>query len=403
MKRLFLIIVLILLSIGCKPISKSEPSPETREVVEEASEDASEEPVESVEESVEESDEESAEGVMVENSDQKDNYIKMPIFFATDRNYNQTLAIDKQLGGERGEKIRYGFCNVSIPFSHKVGEIERPRWWRLEFKEDPDKHVVIHKVAVLEENTFFSLLSNRVSISTKKKSFLFVHGYNTSFAEAAQRTAQISYDLSFDGAPVFYSWPSAAKTSAYIKDEANIEWAQTNIRNFLNDYIEKSGVEEIYLIAHSMGNRGLTRAIIDLIASKPELKSKIKEIILAAPDIDADVFKRDIAPQMVSEINKPITLYASSEDVALKASKEIHGSPRAGDTNQGVVLVRGIETVDASAISTSFLGHSYFADTPSIISDIFDLITKGERAGSRSGLEEVRAQNDIYWKVITPE
>ena len=177
---------------------------------------------------------------------------------------------------------------------------------------------------------------------------------------------------------------------------------RANIENFLNDYIEKSGSEEIYLIAHSMGNRGLTTAIVDLISSKPELKNKIKEIILAAPDIDAAVFKRDIGPQMVSEINKPITLYASSEDVALKASKEIHGNPRAGDTNQGVVLVRGIETVDASGISTSFLGHSYFADTPSIISDIFDLITNGKRAASRSRLEEVSFQNDIYWKVIPP-
>ena len=166
------------------------------------------------------------------NRDEKDNYTKMPIYFATDRNYDRTLPIDKQLGGERGEKIRYGFCDVSIPLGHEVGEIERPRWWRLEFKENPDKHVVVHKVAVLEKNNFFSLLSDRVGISTKKKSFLFVHGYNTSFVEAAKRTAQIAYDLSFDGAPVFYSWPSAAETSAYIKDEANIEWAQSKYREF---------------------------------------------------------------------------------------------------------------------------------------------------------------------------
>ena len=90
---------------------------------------------------------------------------------------------------------------------------------------------------------------------------------------------------------------------------------------------------------------------------------------------------------MVSLVQKPITLYVSADDVALKASKTLHGYPRAGDSGDGIVLINGIETIDATGIDTSFLSHSYFADTTSIISDIFDLIKTGKRAMSRKRLK----------------
>ena len=155
-----------------------------------------------------------------------------------------------------------------------------------------------------------------------------------------------------------------------------------------------------YLVAHSMGNRGLTHAIVQVMKNHPDLRNKIKEIILAAPDIDADVFKNEIAPQMVAETKKPITLYVSADDLALKASKLLHGNPRAGDAGEKMVIVDGVETIDASGIDTSFLSHSYFADTNSIISDIFDIIQSGQRALDRKRLSLIKLKNNIfYWKV----
>ena len=326
-------------------------------------------------------------------------FIKMPVYFATDRNDTKNTDVNSRFGGKRGS-LQYGLCMVSIPHDHKIGEIERPSLWRLEFSEDPKKHVVLQDIKLLDKDTYFKKLLTNIKKSPKKSTFLFVHGYNVSFTDAAKRTAQISCDLLFKGEAVFYSWPSQASTAAYTVDEANIEWAQTNIKNFLEDYLTRSEAEEIYLVAHSMGNRGLTKAIVSLISEKPELKSKIKEIILAAPDIDADVFKRDIAPQMVSKIQKPITLYVSSDDMALQASRQVHGSSRAGDSGKSIVLVKGIETIDASGIDTSLLSHSYFAETTSIIADIFDLIKTGHRALQREKLKLIKLNEQVYYKVI---
>jgi esterase/lipase superfamily enzyme len=62
------------------------------------------------------------------------------------------------------------------------------------------------------------MFAARVNKSGKKSAFIFVHGYNVTFEDAARRTAQMSYDLSFDGAPVFYSWPSQGSLGDYLKD-----------------------------------------------------------------------------------------------------------------------------------------------------------------------------------------
>lgn len=325
-------------------------------------------------------------------------FVKLPIYFGTDRDYDKAADINDAFGTERSH-LKYGIVNVSIPHDHRVGELESPSIWKFEFSEDPAKHIMIHDVALLDRQKFFNKLASDIKKSDKKSTFLFVHGYNTSFSDAAKRTAQISYDLKFDGKAVFFSWPSQASTYKYGKDEENIEWSRKNLKLFLEDYLSKSEAEDIYLVAHSMGNRGLTKAIVEVLKDHPELNSKIKEIILAAPDIDADVFKNEIAPQMISTAKKPITLYVSADDLALKASKLLHGNPRAGDAGEKMVLLKGIETIDATGIDTSFLSHSYFADTNSIISDIFDIIKSGQRALKRKRLSIVKLNNDTYWKV----
>ncbi|KQC34577.1 hypothetical protein AAU57_08390 [Nonlabens sp. YIK11] len=288
---------------------------------------------------------------------------------------------------------------MTIPYTHKVGQIESPSLLRFEINEDPNKHIVLQNIIPLKESSFFNLMARGVSLSRKRKTFMFIHGYNVSFADAAKRTAQMKHDLKFDGEAVLYSWPSQAATSAYTIDENNIRWSTSNIKNFLEDYITKSKAEEIYLIAHSMGNRGLTDALVDLIKEKSHLASKIKEIILAAPDIDAAIFKRDIAPQMVSSIKKPITLYVSADDVALEASKALHGRARAGDAEYGVMLVDGVETIDATGVDTSFLSHSYFAETKSILDDLITVIGSGLRAQLRSKLIKVTTADGVYWKI----
>ena len=200
--------------------------------------------------------------------------------------------------GERGT-LELGSCEVSIPKRHEVGELESPSVLRLEFSEDPSRHVVLLKVQPVPADVFYADLRSSVERSTRKSAFVFVHGYNFSFDEAARRTAQIAYDLKFDGVPIFFSWPSQGGIWGYTIDETNVAWTVPHLRQFLTDVASQSGAKQIHLIAHSMGNRALTSAMRDLSFLPESARPKFNEVVLTAPDIDAEVFKYDIAPAVV--------------------------------------------------------------------------------------------------------
>ena len=119
------------------------------------------------------------------------------------------------------------------------------------------------------------------------------------------------------------------------------------------------------------------------------------EIILAAPDIDADTFKDEIAPRIIAAESPTthLTLYASSKDEALLASKKFHGYARAGDAGDLQLILTGLEYIDASSVDTGFLGHSYYGDNRSVIADIHYLIDGHVRACKRFSLKEIHLAN----------
>jgi esterase/lipase superfamily enzyme len=94
------------------------------------------------------------------------------------------------------------------------------------------------------------------------------------------------------------------------------------------------------------------------------------------------------------------TIYAASSDVALMASKVVHGFKRVGDTSGGVFIYPGLETIDASsaASATRGYGHAYVVDSASVMNDIRSIIERKGPAKSR-GLSEVGASPNLHWRL----
>lgn len=325
----------------------------------------------------------------------KRNYATVRTFYATDRNRTGAAEPKEMYGPERSE-LSYGTADVSIPRKHKPGELESPSIWRLEFRENPERHVVLLAANSMPRDAYFAELARSVAAARRPSAFVFVHGYNVTFEDAARRTAQISYDVGFDGVPVFYSWPSQGTTAGYPRDEESIQLTMPNLRRFLEDFFDRSAAQDVYLVAHSMGNRALTTVLGQLVEARPQVRSRLKEIILSAPDINVDIFREQVYPAL-AKAGRPITLYASSEDVALAASKRFHGYARLGDSRPAPVLLTGMETIDATGVDVSFLAHSYFAESSPVISDLRTLILNGMRAAERTGLSAVRTGPLPYW------
>lgn len=330
--------------------------------------------------------------------EENEGYKVVGVFYATDRKRTGAPEPNDMYGGDRGE-LAYGLARVSIPREHRMGTLEAPSIFRLEFSETPESHVVLLSAVETPVDEFYAQVGARVRASAGRNAFIFVHGYNVSFRDAARRTAQMSYDLGFDGAPAFYSWPSQGSFESYFVDETNVEWTRPHLKQFIREFTERSGADNIFLVAHSMGNRALTTAIKELMSESPQFRAKIREVILAAPDIDADIFRRDIAPFIVTDPTS-VTLYASSNDQALKASRRFHGYQRIGDSTGGIPVIKGIDMIDSTDVVTDLIGHAYYAESKSIVTDMFALI-RGERTfAKRPYLKEVPEQPDRYWKFI---
>lgn len=293
--------------------------------------------------------------------------------------------------------LELGACEVSVPPDHRVGEIESPSIIRLEFREDPEKHVVLQEVTLREEKAFYDELNSCVASSARKQVFVFIHGYNVSFEGAVKRTAQIAHDLKFDGAPICYSWPSLGGLTDYSKDESNVTWTVTRLESFLKRVVDDSGATSVHLIAHSMGNRALVQALERMAFGQTGPEPVFGQVIMAAPDVDAGEFHDRYAPS-VTRMARHVTLYASTNDQALVASTRVHGHTRAGLSGEHLVVVAGVDTVDVSPIDTSLIGHSYYGDNPTMIQDLQALVELGKPAADREWLERIaRSPSLAYW------
>jgi esterase/lipase superfamily enzyme len=342
-------------------------------------------------------------GQPVLDSSGKLRYHVMRVFYATNRKATGTQAPDEHFGGDRGS-LAFGVVNVALPRTHEVGQLEAPSILRLEFSADPDKHVMLQTLTPMSTSAWRAEVAKHATELGNPGILVFVHGYNSSFSDAARRAGQLAFDLRFAGSTVLFSWPSRGETLEYTVDEQAAEWSVPDMKEVLGSLATLAPNTPIYVIAHSMGNRVLTRGFKEMIASDPSRRVPFKQIVLAAPDIDADVFKREIAPAILGA-GPRFTLYASSNDKALAASRGVHGGyVRLGESGRDLVVLQGLDTVDASAVSTEFLGHSYFGDSGTVMSDLKYVIRKSlpPEQRERFVLERVKdAAIGLYWRFRT--
>jgi esterase/lipase superfamily enzyme len=338
----------------------------------------------------------------------------VPIFFGTDRT-EQPGFKRIEFNAGRGDTLILGKAVVTVPKAHRnKGEVNRPSWWDLlqfknPWKEDPTVHFTIPDGGITvygSEAEFVAGAKEHMAEAGDYKDhvFVFIHGFNTSFDNALYRTAQIAYDLGSNDTPFgtafLYSWPSAGEVIDYPGDFDSARFTVDHLKSFLQMIIKKTGAKHVHLIAHSMGNFPLVTALHEF-ASKHGEAPKLSEVILAAPDIDAKEFKQ-LADKM-GAIAKGVTLYASSKDGAMQLSRNVHSKEwRAGDVlPTGPVIVKGIESIDISNISTDWLAlnHSTYAESKELLNDIWQLMSVDKHPPDARNVNlQIKFEgNDKYW------
>ncbi|MCV0396890.1 MAG: alpha/beta hydrolase [Rhizobiaceae bacterium] len=289
--------------------------------------------------------------------------------------------------GRRSQTEGFARVLVSIPPVHEPGKLERPRRGPV----DPAIHFAAREVRIFETGSEFARSVRSDVADGGDRVLVFVHGYNTRFAEAVCRVSQIAQDADYDGAVVLFTWASAGRLVDYVYDQNSASAARDSLEETLR-MLAGTGAKRIDLIAHSMGNWVALEALRQLaISGDRDLGGKLGDVVLAAPDVDLDVFRSQMA--RYGTPGKPFFVMVSGDDRALDLSRFIAGNrPRLGGdyADAGQIAELGLIVVDVTSVSGGdSLNHTKFADNPVLVRLLGDRLRDDSSLGAdERGVED---------------
>ena len=317
-------------------------------------------------------------------------YLRSTVLYATSR-ARQGSSFSSEL--RAGNTVEFGVARVTIETSHGISTGNLPNASFVP-RADAGKGPELTTLNGFEE---FRTRIHNASISSTgpRRVLLFVHGFNTSFESALERTVLVSSELQSSVVPITYSWPSAGSIRKYSHDEEVVSASAEAFEGFLKQIIRNSPFR-IVVVCHSMGARQVTTALSDLAKEKVDT-SKLDNIVFVAADIFTSEFQSHWVT-MAALKNVKYSFYASDSDFVLKCSFLKHDAPRLGNVDSNIWPPPGAYTIDASTIDSVLftLGHSYI-ENPQLGVDIGTWIRTGDDPLKRGLLKRSTQSGDIYY------
>lgn len=328
-------------------------------------------------------------------------FTNVRVFYGTTRAREDHPTAERFYGPGDARALEFGIATVTVPLRHRPGEIEtRGRTWHTLFltrdRPNPAKHMLIRSVTPLGDSTWTVTFRQALDSAPSKDLLVYVHGYNNSFSDAALRAAQLVYDVKpGQSIAAMFSWPSRAEPQWYIADEDAVQVAIPAFKRFLLALVDSTGADRVQLVGHSMGTR-MIAATLQALAAEGRT-SVVSDVVLAAADINAEVFRDQIAPALTRAAGR-VTMYTSAGDRALAASRTIHAYQRAGESAAWLSSIAGVDVIDATRAKADWLDHGYVQQNKALLDDMFMLLTRG-LPPDRRNLREVARDNLRYWMV----
>ena len=315
-------------------------------------------------------------------------------------------------GGARGRGLDFADIVVSIPpdSARTAGEVQ----WPSTPPGDPERNFVTLRANRLELAQARADFDARVARTPGRKVLVFVHGYNTRFEEAVYRFAQIVHDAHVDVVPVLFTWPSGGAALDYVYDRDSAVYSRDALESVLQALVKDRSVGSISILAHSMGNYVAVEALRQMSIRNRGLSPKIRDVMLASPDIDVDVFRRQIAEIDSEPRPTSFILFVSRDDRALGLSSFLaRDSTRLGaldptkDPYRTILEQANVHVVDLTGFaSNDAINHSKFA-SGEVVSAIGERLAGGQTlTDAKPGLVEslgtfTRSAVDVAASAVT--
>lgn len=229
----------------------------------------------------------------------------------------------------------------------------------------PKKYVVTRREPVTTED-----------MNAKNNALIYVHGYNYTFQESLFQLSSVVADGRLTEVPILFSWPSDGTVTGYIADKDAAAFARDDLVQLLETLKKLKPEGNVTLFGHSMGAWIVVEALRQLkLSNRDDVLRHVDQVVLAAPDIDVDLFKRQI--NTIGRLNKPILVLSATDDRALTISSRIGGArARIGMVNQNDPAVQelitdgAIKIVDLSALpAPDRTNHNRFIRLVNVLSN----------------------------------
>jgi esterase/lipase superfamily enzyme len=245
-------------------------------------------------------------------------------------------------------------------------------------------------------------LRRRLDQSPQKDVYIFVHGFNNTFEDGIFLVAEVWHFMGRVGVPVAYSWPAGrGGIRGYAYDRESGEFSVPHLRRFIKTIAECPGVERIHLIGHSRGADVTVSALRELhlgfVAQGKSTRTELKleNLVLAAPDIDEEVFAQRFVSEGMLQSAGRITVYVSNYDRAIEAADWLFASRQRIGTlgiqdispkvRAALARLPNVQLIECKLASTWALNHGYLFTHPAALSDLILVLRDRKDPGAENG------------------
>jgi esterase/lipase superfamily enzyme len=316
-----------------------------------------------------------------------------------------------RFGNKREDTLKFGLFDTTIEPSLGIGMLINPTDWL------QNEEIQIENVKALEQDGFVEQLRKFVEASPHRSVLVVIHGYRESYPSALRKTAFVSHVLDIDSPVLLFDWPGnqGGSLRGYRQAREVAQASGAELARALEVIVDEVGAGKIWILANSLGGQVVTDAFSDLYSKGDwsDADTEIEHVVLTAPDVAHDEFDGQFKEEITAMVEN-LTVYVSSNDRALLASRLVNRGRRRGESTLGnlspdqweeamavaslVEPESGLVTlVDVTPVNRTRNFHNFSLETPEFFDDLFLRLTNDETPRSRMAYPIKTPEGAVYW------
>ena len=312
---------------------------------------------------------------------------------------------------KRQENLKFGRFDTRIKPTLGLGMIINPTDW---FQNE---ELTVSDVSELDRNAFIKELRERIEKSQYRSLLVLVHGYRNSFPTSLRMTAFVGHVLDINTPVLVFDWPGdqGSGIRGYRSAQKIARASGTELAKTLELVIREVQPDRLWLLANSMGGQVVADGFSLLYQQSDlaDVQKEIDDVILTAPDVGQQEFDQQFKKE-ITALARDLTVYASSNDRALLASRIVNRQKRLGtnpadilnpDQTQAAADIlelvekdrKNITLVDVTPVNRTRNFHNFSLETPEFFDDLFLRLTNDETPQNRRLYPFYNSDGAVFW------